>query len=82
VQVIRVYQVIPGVALTDSKYDDPSDTFILTTRTLKLTSSIVEALTLITGSGHPYTIQLVESEPYNNFLSWEKVTVCPAVFTN
>lgn len=59
--------------ITVYKYDEPSDTFTIISRRLKLTAAITEAITLV-NAGNPYTITVVESEGYDNIESIEVAT--------
>jgi hypothetical protein len=72
VQVIRVYEVLPGVTLTTQKYDPDNNTFIFTDKTVKLTSAITEGLTFVDAADN--TVTLIESEAIDAVKSLEIAT--------
>jgi hypothetical protein len=73
--VTRVYMTLPGAVRTDYKYDPDSDTFIITDRTTKVTSTITEGITLNTAPSDD-TITLIESRSIegNTYISTEVAT--------
>lgn len=72
VQIINTYETIPGVTLTEEKYDPSTNTFIAVAKTRKLTSAITPSATVV-GS----TVVITSLEPIDANTSYEVVITQP-----
>lgn len=76
VEIVNVWETVPGVALSNIKWDSNSNTFPSESKQKKLKSAITPGASIITIGGDPY-VQIITQQDIDDNTAYEIVTLLP-----